>query len=283
MGLPSDGMVEKERVERAAFTTNDRAVTTKRLLQRMKGNLHHLHQGVDKRSQRDREAGASDRDRRIADATAEATTAERMRLARELHDSVSQELYGIAVAAHSARSLLERDPTRVADPLDYIHVLAESALLELRAIIFRLRPDAIANDGLVVGITRQAASVVARYGIRVDLAMDEEPDLRLDAKEAAYRIAQEALTNAVKHAQASSIQVRLRENGDGVLLEVADSGIGFDPRAPRNGHLGLRSMEERAAAVGGHLDVESETGKGTRIRLWLPGTVSEPALCLPAA
>lgn len=283
MGLSTDGMMEKERVERAAVTTSNRAVTTKRLLQRMAGNLHHLHQGVDQRSQRDREAGASDRDRRIADATAEATTAERMRLARELHDSVSQELYGIAVAAHSARSMLERDPTRVADPLDYIHVLAESALLELRAIIFRLRPDAIANDGLVVGITRQAASVVARYGIRVDLAMNEEPDLRLDAKEAAYRIAQEALSNAVKHAQAPSILVRLTENGEGVMLEVADSGIGFDPRTPRNGHLGLRSMEERAAAVGGCLEVESEVGKGTRILLWLPATVSDAAVCLPAA
>lgn len=264
MITPSDGWRESERVARAALTTN------KRLLQRMRDNLEDLHHGVDQRSQPASDAVARRGDQRIADAAAQATTDERNRLARELHDSVSQELYGIAVVAHAARSMLEQDPARVADPLDYIHVLAEAAILELRAIIFRLRPDAIANDGLVAGITRQAASVAARYGIRVDLAMDEEPGLQLDAKEAAYRIAQEALNNAVKHAHASDILVRVIEKADGVLLEVSDSGNGFDPRAPRNGHLGLKFMQERAVAVGGQLDVESEIGQGTRVSLWLP-------------
>jgi signal transduction histidine kinase len=264
-----NGRVERERVAQA-LTSSERVVTTRRLLERLQGNLDHLHKGLDPRSQSEKETSVSNRDQRVAEAAAQATTDERKRLARELHDSVSQELYGIAVVAHSARSMLEQDPARVADPLDYIHVLAEAAILELRAIIFRLRPDAVANDGLVAGITRQAASAGARYGIRVDLAMDEEPDLQLDAKEAAYRIAQEALNNAVKHAQASNILVRLTENGDGVLLEVADSGNGFDTRAPRNGHLGLHFMEERAAAVGGQLEVESEMGQGTRVRLWLP-------------
>lgn len=266
----SGGWVERERVAQAALMSNNHAVTTRRLLERLQGNLEHLNQGVDHRSRSEKDASASDRDQRVAKAVAQASTEERKRLARELHDSVSQELYGIAVVAHSARLMLERDPARVADPLDYIHVLAEAAMLELRAIIFRLRPDAIAIDGLVAGITRQAASVGVRHGIRVELAMDEEPELRLEAKEAAYRIAQEALNNVVRHAQAPSVVVRLEGNREGVLLEVADSGTGFDLDAPRNGHLGLRSMEERAAAVGGRLEVETQKGHGTRIRLRLP-------------
>jgi signal transduction histidine kinase len=233
--------------------------------------------GVNHRSQSEKETRVSNRDQRVAQAAAQATTDERNRLARELHDSVSQDLYGIAVVSHSARSILEQDPARVADALDYIHALTEAAILELRAIIFRLRPDAIANDGLVAGITRQAASVAARYGIRVDVAMEEEPGLRLDAKEAAYRIAQEALNNAVKHAHASNIVVRLIEKGDGVLLDVSDSGNGFDPRAPRDGHLGITFMQERAAAVGGQLDVESEIGQGTRVSLWLPTQGLQPS------
>jgi signal transduction histidine kinase len=271
MITPTDGWLESERVARAAFVTNNRAETTRRLLERLQGNLKELHHEVDQRAQPEKEPLEPEHDRLIADAAAQqAKVEERKRLARELHDSVSQELYGIAVAAHSARSMLAQDPASVADPLDYIHVLAEAAMMELRAIIFRLRPDAIANEGLLAGISRQAASVGARHGIRVDVEIDDEPEMRLDAKEAAYRVAQEAMNNAVKHAQAATIIVRLLGTGDAFILEVTDSGVGFDTGAPRNGHLGLRSMEERAAAVGGELDVESEKGKGTRVRLRIP-------------
>jgi signal transduction histidine kinase len=195
---------------------------------------------------------------------------ERQRLARELHDSVSQALYGIGLGARTARTLLDRGPAKAAEPLDYVVSLAEAGLAEMRALIFELRPDALESEWLVGLLEKQAAAIRARHGLEVETDLGPEPDVPLPVKEALYRIAQEALNNTVKHAHATRLTLKLSQQPDGITLEIADDGIGFDPSSHFPGHLGLRSMRERAAREGAVLQVESAPGRGTRTFICVP-------------
>jgi PAS domain S-box-containing protein len=195
---------------------------------------------------------------------------ERQRLARELHDSVSQALYGITLGSDAALTLLERDPTRVAGPLEYVRSLAEAGLAEMRALIFELRPESLENEGLVAALEKQAAALRARHEIEVHTALCDEPDGPLWMKDALYRIAQESLHNTIKHARAENVGLLLEQETEGTMLEVRDDGIGFDPSGSFPGHLGLKSMRERAERLGGTLEVESRLGNGTRILVRVP-------------
>lgn len=199
-----------------------------------------------------------------------ASLEERQRLARELHDSVSQALYGISLGTRTARTLLERDPARVGEPLEYVSGLAEAGLAELRALIFELRPESLEAEGLVAAFEKQFAAMHARHGIDMVTSLEGEPDLRLDLKEVLYRIGQEAMHNTVKHARATRAWVTLATVDGRVVLEVRDNGVGFDPNGDFPGHLGLRSMAERATSSGGTLTIESEPGAGTTIRISVP-------------
>lgn len=206
-----------------------------------------------------------------------AVSAERNRIARELHDSVSQALYGIALGTRTARALVDRQSvddkikTTLATPLDYVLSLAEAGLAEMRALIFELRPDALEKEGLVAALTRQAEAVRTRHklDVRMDFC-DEPPDLPLAAKETLYRVAQEALNNLIKHAQASQVNLRLCYEGSSFTLQVQDNGVGFDPQANYPGHLGLHTMRERVTRLGGALVIESAPGIGTTVRASLP-------------
>ncbi len=195
---------------------------------------------------------------------------ERQRLARELHDSVSQALYGIALGARTAQTQLERDPAKLAEPLDYILSLAEAGLSEMRALIFELRPESLQSEGLVAALTKQSDAIRARHKINVTADFGEEPNIPLDAKEALYRIAQEAMQNAVKHAHATEMALTLKEQNDRLVLEIRDNGKGFDPTVEFPGHLGLKSMPERAAQIGGEFHVHSQPGAGTVVTVRLP-------------
>ena len=208
--------------------------------------------------------------RLLVEVRGKAALEERQRLARELHDSVSQALYGIALGAKTARTLLDRDSTKVASPLDYILSLADAGLAEMRALIFELRPESLEREGLVAALEKQAAALRARHEIKVETDLCNEPDAPLEIKEALYRIAQEALHNIVKHAHASSVRIRMRCSPENVTLDVSDDGIGFEPEGDFPGHLGLHSMRERTERLGGTLAVESAPGKGTQIRAWIP-------------
>ena len=199
-----------------------------------------------------------------------AAVEERQRLARELHDSVSQALYGIALGAHTARTLLDRDPTQVAEPLDYVLSLAEAGLAEMRALIFELRPESLEIEGLVSALTKQGAALHARHDITVQTDLSAEPALPLKVKQELYRIAQEAMHNTVKHAHASKVDLRLCQTSEAVILEVRDNGRGFDATASFPGHLGLHSMQERMKGLGGVLQIESAPGQGTRVRAQVP-------------
>lgn len=200
----------------------------------------------------------------------QASLEERQRLARELHDSVSQALYGIALGTRTARMRLGDDPHNAAEPIDYVASLAQAGLAEMRALIFELRPESLEQEGLVAAIEKQAASVAARYKLAVNLDLGEEPACPIEVKEALYRIAQEALHNVVKHAQAQNIEVRLDRREASVELVVRDDGRGFDTAQPFPGHVGLRSMPERAGKLGGTVIIESAAGRGTTVRATLP-------------
>ena len=195
---------------------------------------------------------------------------ERQRLARELHDSVSQALYGISLGAHTALTLFDTDRPKVLEALNYILSLVQAGLTEMRALIFELRPESLEAEGLVTALTKQTAALRARHEIEVELTLCDEPDVPLPTKEALYRIAQEAFHNAVKHGRPSRLDVRLAREPDSLRLEISDNGVGFDPTAAYPGHLGLRSMRERAMRVGGTLDITSIPLNGTQILVWIP-------------
>jgi signal transduction histidine kinase len=195
---------------------------------------------------------------------------ERQRLARDLHDSVSQALYGIALGLHTARIQLDRDPLELPESLDYLLSLAEAALAEMRALIFELRPESLEREGLVAALFKQGAALQARHDMTVQTDLCEEPALPLTVKQELYRIAQEAMHNTVKHAHASKVDLVLRRTANAVILEIRDDGVGFDPLGSFPGHLGLRSMQERVSSLGGMLQIESAPGQGTHMLTQVP-------------
>jgi signal transduction histidine kinase len=191
---------------------------------------------------------------------------ERQRLARELHDSVSQALYGIALGARTASALLERNPAQVAEPLNYVLSLAEAGLDEMRALIFELRPESLETEGLVAALSKQATALHARNRTIVNTDFCDEPNLPFDVKEAFYRISQEAMNNTMKHARATQVDLSLKCANGFLTLTISDNGAGFDTDTPYPGHLGLKSMRERIAHLGGTLQITSVPGQGTRVQ-----------------
>ncbi|HET6319495.1 MAG TPA: sensor histidine kinase, partial [Chloroflexota bacterium] len=201
---------------------------------------------------------------------------ERQRLARELHDSVSQALYGIVLNASAAEEVFEAAPDRARGLLGDVLRLADAGLAEMRALIFELRPESLEQEGLIGALEKQVASVQARHGLDVRLEVAAEPELPVATKEALYRVAQEALHNVVKHARAQTLNVALETTDGEVRLVVADDGRGFNPRDAFPGHLGLRSMRERVAAVGGNVEVDSAPDAGTRLCVSVPTATVKP-------
>jgi signal transduction histidine kinase len=195
---------------------------------------------------------------------------ERQRLARELHDSVSQVLYSIGLGAKTARTALERDPSQMADALDYVNRLAEAGQVEMRALIFELRPESLRTDGLVAALEKQVAVLHTRHQMAVQASFCPEPDVSLGVKEILYRISQEAIHNIVKHAHATQVTLVLECSESQICLEITDNGIGFDPLAAYPGHLGLQSMRERAVQCQGQIQIDSAPGQGTKIHLVIP-------------
>lgn len=206
----------------------------------------------------------------LTEVQGKAALEERQKLARELHDSVSQAIFSISLQARTAQTLLQRDPTRVEEPLRHITSLSQAAMAEMRALIFELRPESLESEGLITALNKQASALSARHSIQVEAQLCDEPPISLEQKQAVYRIAQEALHNTIKHARASQVNIKLECDEQSLMLEVADNGLGFDPSGNFPGHLGLKSMRERAAKLGGTLQIESSRGQGTSLRLSIP-------------
>jgi len=227
----------------------------------------------------DQAATAAANARLLAAAREKVTLEERQRLARELHDSVSQSLYAIRLGAQTARERLDGQSPQVARPIDHIMRLAEASQAEMRALIFELRPESLEMEGLVAALNRQIDAVRARHGIAAPTITSVEPELPIEVKQALHQIAREALWNTVKHARARRVDVRLEPDGHSVVLEIADDGVGFDPGGSFPGHLGLRSMHERASGVGGSLEIVS--GRGTRVIVRVPTAPQGPSPSAP--
>jgi len=203
---------------------------------------------------------------------------ERQHLARELHDSVSQVLYSMSLGAHTTLDALKsQDYEQAQTSTEYVIRLVEAGLSEMRALIFELRPESLETEGLVAALNRQVAVLHTRHKLAVAFDLEEEPDLPLETKEALYRIAQEALHNIVKHARASNVILQLTAQEEKIMLEIRDNGRGFDTTRPFPGHLGLRSMRERAMKLGGTCLIESTPEQKTRILVSIPLKSALPA------
>jgi signal transduction histidine kinase len=202
---------------------------------------------------------------------------ERARLARELHDAVSQKLFSIRVKARAAEVLVPRDPERAVAEMESVAELGGQAHAELRAVIDGLAPPDLAAGGLAGSLRSYAVLAGRTHGVQVKFdAAADLPALSADREAAVYRVAQEALHNALRHSGASVICMSLSARRHRVILEVADRGHGFAEDVPSGG-LGLASMRERAAAADGTLTVRSAPGAGTQVRLELPVTAKNRA------
>jgi signal transduction histidine kinase len=196
---------------------------------------------------------------------------ERSRLARDLHDAVTQKLFSIRAHARAAAVLAARDPVdaaRVRAEIEVVGALGAEAQAELRAVIDGLAPPDLEAAGLAESLRRYAVLAGRAHGVPVTFTAVDLPALGSLAETALYRVAQEALHNALRHAGASGVRVALAKAPRQVILEVSDDGHGFAPEAPSGG-LGLASMRERAAAAGAALTIRS--GKtGTVVRMTVP-------------
>ncbi len=218
-------------------------------------------------------AGALENAHLYRRAQSAAVLEERNRLARELHDSVTQQLFSITLTAKAARTQLERNPQRVAAQIERIQETATAALAEMRALIFQLRPPALRDQGLVAALQQHAQLIAQREDLMIALSVIGDERLARGLEQPLYRIVQEALNNVVKHANARHVQVRLECAAELILICVIDDGAGFDPDDPPaqdRRRLGMLSMRERAAEIGGQMELHSAPGSGTEVRVRVP-------------
>lgn len=194
---------------------------------------------------------------------------ERARLARDLHDAVSQKLFSVRAKARAAAILVDRDAARAIEEIRSVAELAGQAHAELRAVIDGLSPPELAAGGLARSVQAYATLAGRSHSVDVVVRAGELPDLGLHRDTVIYRVAQEAISNALRHAQARQVSVRLFKRQRSVVLEIGDDGCGFEPGTMPGG-LGLASMRERARAAGGKLTITSQAGSGTRVRLAIP-------------
>ena len=200
-----------------------------------------------------------------------AAMAERSRLARELHDSVSQALFGVVLGTRTAIQLSGNSPS--SEAMAYVLKQSEAALAEMRALIYELRPESLETEGMISALRRQATALSARHNLEVDLELDsEEPLLPIKTKEALYRIGIEAVQNTIKHALATQVKMTFHVTPQEVLLQVQDNGRGFDLTVPTPGHFGLIGMRERAENLGAQFGLQSAPGQGTSIQIRIPLT-----------
>jgi PAS domain S-box-containing protein len=200
---------------------------------------------------------------------------ERQRLARDLHDSVTQTLFSMTLTTEATRLLIQENPDRVADQLDRLHELAQDALTEMRSLVQQLRSTTTAQGGLVPALREHIIERQKQDGLQVVLDVAREKQLPPEYEDALFRIVQEGLNNVVKHAQTQQAEVTLHLTDEAVILVIEDDGVGFDPSKkltakPHKFHFGLATMQERAEMLGGNFTIETNPGAGTRIEIDIP-------------
>ena len=207
----------------------------------------------------------------IAEATARAALEERQRLARDLHDSVTQSLYSVTLLAEVARRRAQAgDAAGTLEQIGRLGELSQQCLREMRLLVYELRPAMVEEVGLVGALQQRLEAVEQRSGVRVQLTADDDRIIPLAVQNELFRVAEEALNNALKHAYASSLMVRLRTTDATVELDIADNGRGFDPElAALSGGQGLANMRERVGRLGGRFHIDTAAGRETTIRVHL--------------
>jgi ligand-binding sensor domain-containing protein/signal transduction histidine kinase len=196
-----------------------------------------------------------------------AAVQERQRLARDLHDAVSQTLFSASLIAEALPGIWESNPSEGEALLDKLRQLSRGALAEMRTLLMELRPAALTEASLKDLLNQLGQAVTGREGIPVSVDVDERLELPAEVHLVVYRVAQEALNNVIKHAQASQVDVALRGGAAGVILTIHDDGQGFEADKVSADHLGLNIMRERAAAIDARLEIASEPGRGTDVTL----------------
>jgi signal transduction histidine kinase len=212
-----------------------------------------------------------------------AASEERSHLARELHDSVTQALFSMTLVARSVEMLLDRDPDAARAQLAQLRDLQREALAEMRALIFELRPGNLEQDGLTRALRTHTAALQGRIGLPVVVESTVDERLPLPIEEVLYRIAQEALHNVVKHANAQQVRVEVGRVSSGVRMRIVDDGRGFDPDKVPTGHLGLAGMQSRATKVGAKFACRSVPGSGTTVEVTVPNAAIAAAGAAPVA
>jgi NarL family two-component system sensor histidine kinase LiaS len=195
---------------------------------------------------------------------------ERNRLARDLHDSVKQQVFATAMQVGSARELLHEDPGAAKNHLNAAQELARQAQAELNAILREFRPTSLKDKGLVQSLKESLDDWSRVNDIESEVRTKGEFPLSLEIEQALFRVSQEALSNIARHSQASQVGVELVVENDQVVMNISDDGIGFDIAAVEGKGVGLQSMRERVEAWGGNLRVESIPGQGTRLTAQIP-------------
>ena len=199
-------------------------------------------------------------------------TGERHRLARELHDSVSQQLFAAMMMLSALRSVAARDPKQEAlnKQLDTIQKVINEAQAEMRALLLHLRPTNLEGKSLKQGIIQLLKELQTKITIKITWQLDDI-QLNAAAEDNLFRIVQELLSNTLRHAKADSLEVYLKRLQDMVILRMVDDGVGFDPKeTSSNGNCGLANIKERAAAMGGTAKVVSVVGQGTSVEVRVP-------------
>ena len=206
-------------------------------------------------------------------AAQDAVTTERTRLARDLHDAVTQTLFSATLIADVLPEIWEMNINEGKRRLEELRILTRGALAEMRTLLVELRPNALVEVPLPSLLKQLAEALTGRSRISIQTYSEGDRKLPPDIQVALYRLTQEALNNVVKHANASQAVVTLHL-GDQVRLSIADNGIGFDQTIVTGDHLGLKIMRERAEAIGASLRIESEAGEGTQITIIWPSKLS---------
>lgn len=203
---------------------------------------------------------------------------ERQRLARELHDAVSQQLFAISMTATAVRRTLDVDFDRAVRQVELIEEMASVAQSEMRALLLHLRPVHLEGKGLTQGLSELIRELQSKIPIEIHCEMDDHIGLVKGVENHLFRIVQEALSNTLRHSKASRMEIKLQNRGDFVRLYLRDNGIGFDWDDKKQASYGLRTMQERVNEVGGSIQFITAPDKGTRIEIRVPVMREEPGL-----
>lgn len=199
-----------------------------------------------------------------------AVTEERQRLARELHDAVSQQLFAIAMTTAAMKRLVEKNPQRAAQQIELVEEMAAAAQAEMRALLLHLRPATLQNKTLKEAILDLLDELTRKNTLELTWEIEAVEGLPSGIEDQLFRILQESLSNTLRHARANQIAVKLFTLQGQVRMRVTDDGIGFDPDGEKLTSYGLRSMRERVTEVGGSMEIYSAKGKGTQIEVRIP-------------